>query len=184
MNPDKQRIAVVYATASGTTADIAQFIADELLAHDAVVELADVAHAPELTRFDAVVFGSAIHRRAFLPEAVEYIDTHKLELLDRDVWLFGVGLGPALRGPIGRRIARAVPKHIAVLRDSILPHEYHSFAGRYDRAGVDLAARTAYRLVGGPRYGDLRDWGAIRRWTATIATALQLPPAKTATMHP
>lgn len=184
MEPEKHRIAVIYATAAGSTADIAGFIGDELTERGATVEVADIAHAPELTRFDAVVLGSAIHNRALLPAAVEYISDHRHELLERDVWLFSVGLGPALRGPLGRRVGRAVPQHIAAVRDSISPREYRAFAGRYERAGVDLAARTIYRLIGGRRYGDLRDWGAIRQWTAAIATSLRLPTTLNATIRP
>ncbi|WP_406230381.1 flavodoxin domain-containing protein [Nocardia sp. NBC_01009] len=106
----KHRIAVVYATEHGSTRDIAEFIGTELAGRDATVELADIDHAPDLSRFDTVVLGSAVHDMDFLPSAVDYVHAHRRDLDDRDVWLFSVGLGPALRGPVGRRVGRIVPK--------------------------------------------------------------------------
>lgn len=184
MNTNPPRIAVIYATAQGSTCEIAEFIGAQLAARAAIVEVADVEHAPELTRFNAVVIGSAVHSMDFLPIARDYVLSHRDELNARDVWLFSVGLGPALRGPFGRRIGATVPKKIAALRDSIQPREYKAFAGHYERAGVSLGARTLYRLMGGGRYGDLRDWTAIQTWTDSIGTSLRLPAAQATPIHP
>lgn len=178
------RVAVVYATAHGSTREIAEYIGANLAGRGAVVEVADVEHAPDLSRFDAVVLGSAVHEMAFLPEAVEYVHTHREALTALDVWLFGVGLVPALRGPIGRRIARMVPKRIAQLRDSLDVRDYRCFAGLYDRFGISMNARILHRLMGGGRYGDLRDWTAIELWSDSIAEALELPGPQPIPIHP
>ncbi|MEU2254972.1 flavodoxin domain-containing protein [Nocardia xishanensis] len=181
---DKHRIAVVYATEQGSTRDIAEFIGTELSGRDAVVELADIDHAPDLSRFDTLVLGSAVHNMKLLPAVDGYVHAHHDELTKRDVWLFSVGLAPALRGPVGRRLARLVPRKIAALRDSIAAHDYQAFAGRYDRDGISLRTRTLYRLLGSGQYGDLRNWAEIRSWTDTIARSLRLPPARSTTIHP
>ncbi|WP_067822167.1 flavodoxin domain-containing protein [Nocardia inohanensis] len=178
------RIAVIYATAQGSTREIAEYIAADLAARGATVEVADVEHAPDLSRFDTVILGSAVHNRALLPEAAEYLRSHRQELLAREVWMFSVGLGPALRGPIGRRVGTAVPKRIALARDLAGAHEYRAFAGHYERAGVSWSARTIYRLLGGTRYGDLRDWTAVSLWSASIARALKLPQPAAIPTHP
>ncbi|WP_040698269.1 flavodoxin domain-containing protein [Nocardia vinacea] len=184
MEANTPRIAVLYATEEGSTRDIAEFIGDALAARGAEIELSDIEHAPELSGFNAVVLGSAVHDMALLPAMTSYVHTHHDELVRAQVWLFSVGLGPALRGPIGRRVGRTVPKKIAALRDSISPRGYHAFAGHYERAGVSLKARTLYRLMGGGRYGDLRDWTAILAWTSDIAQSLGLPQAKSTPIHP
>lgn len=178
MESNAPRIAVVYATEQGSTRDIAEFIAAELDDQGAEVELSDVEHAPELSRFDTVVLGSAIHDMDFLPAAVTFVRTHGEVLRNKDVWLFSVGLGPALGGLIGSRIGRIVPKKIAALRDSISPRDYQAFSGHYEHVGVSLKARILYRLMGGGRYGDLRDWAAIRAWCTTVAQSLGLPTAQ------
>ncbi|MBF6182272.1 HAD-IC family P-type ATPase [Nocardia otitidiscaviarum] len=184
MTTNSPRISVVFATAQGSTRDIAEFIGTELESRGAVVEIAEVEHAPDLSRFDAVVLGSAVHNMALLPALEEYVRSHRDELNVRDVWLFSVGLGPALSGPIGRRYGRLVPQRIAAVRDSIAPRDYRAFAGHYERVGVSLWARILYRVLGGGRYGDLRDWTAIRVWTDSIARTLGLPAAQSTSMHP
>ncbi|MGN2637965.1 flavodoxin domain-containing protein [Nocardia takedensis] len=169
------RIAVLYATAQGSSRDVAESIATELTTRGARVELAEVEHAPELDDFDAVVLGSAVHDRKMLPEADEFVRAHRDTLTTRPTWLFTVGLGPGLRGPIGRRLAHAVPPAIDKTRAAISPRDYHAFAGAYSREDLPFASRVLYRLLGGPRSGDLRDWDEIRGWTDGIADELGLP---------
>ncbi|MEV5837627.1 flavodoxin domain-containing protein [Nocardia sp. NPDC052112] len=184
MESNTPRIAVIYATAEGSTRDIAEFIAADLRSRGADVELSDVEHAPDLTRFRAIVFGSAVHDMDFLPAAATFVHTHREALRNTDVWMFSVGLGPALRGPIGRRVGSTVPKKIAALVASVAPWDYRAFAGHYERAGISRKARIMYRLLGGGRYGDLRDWGAIRTWSSMIAQALGLPQPQSTTIAP
>lgn len=178
------RIAVLYATAQGSTRDIAEFIADDLVAHSAHAELHDIEHAPDLTGIDVVIIGSAVHDMDLLPEASAYIRNNQPTLADKKVWLFTVGLGPALRGPLGRWIGRQIPRKIAAAITALHPRDYAAFAGRYERAGVSWRARAMYRLLGGARYGDLRDWRAIREWSGLIARALDLPSAPISITHP
>lgn len=184
MDMNKPRIAVIYASAQGSTREIAEFIGAVLSDRGAAVEIADVDHAPDLSRFDGVVLGSAVHDRAFLPAAAAFVHHHRDDLALRTVWLFSAGIDAALRGPIGRRVAHHVPKAIAALRDSISAIDYRAFAGHYERIGVDLPARIRYRLLGGARYGDLRDWTAIAIWAGSIADTLRLPRTQTSVIHP
>ncbi|BAW07695.1 hypothetical protein NSERKGN1266_50440 [Nocardia seriolae] len=174
------RISIVYATAQGSTREIAEYLGENLTARGATVEVADAEHAPELSRFDAVVIGSAVHNMALLPDAATYIASHHDELAARKVWLFSVGVGPALYGPVGR----LTPKRIAALRDSIDTVDYRAFAGHYERAGVSLGARALFRVLGGTRYGDLRDWTAIASWADSIALTLGLPRPASVPTHP
>ncbi|MEU7143910.1 flavodoxin domain-containing protein [Nocardia sp. NPDC046473] len=184
METKPTRIAIIYATAQGSTRDIAEFIAADLTERGAAVELSDFEHAPELSRFDGIILGSAVHNRDLLPAASAFIHTHRDELRKSDVWMFSVGLGPALTGPIGRRVGKVVPKKIAALCNAVSPWDYRPFAGHYDRAGVSWQARVLYRLIGGARYGDLRNWHVIRTWSTMVAQSLGLPQANVATIHP
>ncbi|WP_019926532.1 flavodoxin domain-containing protein [Nocardia sp. BMG111209] len=184
METHTPHIAVLYATAQGSTREIAEFIGTELAGRGARVEVSDVEHAPDPSTVDGIVLGSAVHNRALLPEMSDYVHNYREQLSGLDVWLFSVGLGPALHGPIGRLLGTKVPSRIAAVRDEIQPLDYRAFAGHYERAGVDLPARILFRLLGGTRYGDLRDWSAIRDWTGLIAAALNLPQPSSATIHP
>ncbi|MFC4128431.1 flavodoxin domain-containing protein [Nocardia rhizosphaerae] len=178
------RIAVLYATEQGSTRDIAEFIADDLRARGADATLHDIAHAPDLTAVDVVVLGSAVHDMDLLPAATAYLRNNLPALVDKECWVFSVGLGPALRGPIGHLLGRRTPRRIATLLDRLRPRGYRAFAGRYERAGVSLRARTLYRVLGGARYGELTDWQAVRDWSGRIADTHALPHAPAEIIHP
>lgn len=184
MTPKRPRIAVLYATEAGSTRDIAEYIAADLGERSAEVELHDIDHAPDPSRFDTVVLGSAIHNMDFLPAAATYLRRNRDQLATTDLRLFGVGLGPALRGPLGRRLGGMVPPKIAALRKETAAREYRAFAGRYERAGIPFKARLLYRLMGGGRYGDLRDWSAIIAWSTALGDSLGLPHARATVVHP
>lgn len=178
-------VAILFATAQGSTRDIAEFICEELVSRGAHVELRDIEHAPDLTGIGTVIIGSAIHDMDLLPEANAYIRHNLPTLTAREVWLFTVGLGPALRGPVGRWAGRQIPRKVGAAISALHPREYAAFAGKYEREGVSWRARAMFRLLGGTRYGDLRDWDAVRRWAGTVADSLQLPQASAInTAHP
>ncbi|MFD7842252.1 flavodoxin domain-containing protein [Nocardia sp. NPDC059764] len=165
-----RRIAVVYATGQGTTGEIAEFIGNALESPQVAVEVVPIGHqVPDLAGFDTVVLGSPVHHDALMKSFVVFAYQRLDQLASPDVWLFSVGMAPALSGPIGRRLARRVPKDIATMRDALAARGYRAFAGRYERAKIPLRAQLRYFLLGGRRYGDLRDWDAVRAWAAEIA---------------
>ncbi|MEU1522190.1 flavodoxin domain-containing protein [Nocardia rhamnosiphila] len=184
MTPKRPHIAVLYATEEGSTRDIAEYVAADLEERSAEVELHDIDHAPDPSRFDTVILGSAIHDMDFLPAAADYLRHHRDQLATTDLRLFGVGLGPALRGPLGRRLGRLVPPKISALCKEVAARDYRAFAGHYERAGVSFKARALYRLMGGGRYGDLRDWPAIIAWSTALGDSLGLPRARVTVIHP
>jgi menaquinone-dependent protoporphyrinogen oxidase len=161
---DSKSILVAYASARGSTAEVAGFIAGRLRSQGFGVVVCTVDDEPDPHDYDAVVIGSAVHNMAWLPEAESYLRRHRAVLAERDVWLFSVGLSPALHGPIGSMMRRAVPKRIAALLRVVPIRDYAVFAGVYGREGRTLTTRIIYRLIGGGSYGDLRDWTAITRW--------------------
>jgi menaquinone-dependent protoporphyrinogen oxidase len=130
-----------------------------------------VEAVPDPHGYDAVVLGSAVHARALLPAAEHFVLSNSDALRVMPVWLFSIGIGPSLRGPIGHFLRDAVPPRIAELCELVGPRDYHAFAGVVPRANAPLVARLMLRICGG-RYGDLRDWPAIDAWTKRIAAYL------------
>lgn len=172
-----EKVLVVYASAHGSTREVAEFIAAQLASHGLRVHAGSVGDAPHPGGFDAVVIGSAVHDRAWLTGAEEYARRFGADLTQRPTWMFSVGMAPALRGLIGRRLATAVPPRIDAIRRALRPRGYQQFAGVIQRQRMAVAARLIYRAIGGGHYGDLRDWPAIARWADAIAADLQVPAA-------
>jgi menaquinone-dependent protoporphyrinogen oxidase len=172
-------VLVAYASAAGSTRGIAEFVADRLKHRGLAVQVLEVDQVGDLEPYRAVVLGSAVHDRAWLQDAEKFVRRSANSLRTRPVWMFSVGIGPSLRGPIGAPAKRLVPPRIAKLRDTVRPHDIRGFAGVVPRKGNPLLARLLLRLMGG-RYGDLRDWSAIEDWADGIARdLLDTPPEAT-----
>lgn len=122
------------------------------------------------------MLGSAVHNRALLPSAEDFVRRNADELRRMPVWLFSLGMGPALRGPVGHFPRDIIPPRIAALCELIGPRDYQPFPGVVPRAAFSPLSRAALRICGG-RYGDLRDWPAMDAWVMDIPQYLhdQLP---------
>ncbi|WP_280336962.1 flavodoxin domain-containing protein [Nocardia wallacei] len=161
-------VLVTYASARGSTAEIAEFIANRMRDQGLHVRVASVSEDLDPELFEAVVLGSAIHNGAFLPEFVEYTERHGVALRLRPAWLFSVGMGPALRGPLGTPLRHATPPAIAAVRKDMCALGFRSFAGVFHRPD-EFRIRLIMWLLG-CRVGDQRDWTAIGTWTDSIVS--------------
>lgn len=160
-------ILIVYASADGSTAEVAERLGDQLRQSGAQVTVASVGAWPDPSLFDVVVAGSAIHDGALLPEFVSYVQAREAVLTGRPVWLFSLGMGPILHGPIGTLMARTVPPAIAAVRDQLGAVDYHQFAGRFTRSPQRRIRMVMWAIGAAP--GDHRDWDDVQRWAVAIA---------------
>ena len=163
-------ILVVYASANGSTADIARRIAQRLRerGHDAADQPA--GSAGSLHGVDAVVLGSAVHDRQWLGEATSFVSAHRQALHNRPFWVFSVGMPDALPKAV-RKAARTEENAIIDQLGDLRPRGHRLFSGVVKPSQFPLASRIFLRLVGG-RYGDFRDWPAIDAWALEIADQL------------
>lgn len=164
------RVLVVYASADGSTAEIAARIAGRLGAADHQVTVAEARAVEGLGGWDAVVLGSAVHNRQWLDDAVMFVHTHRPALARLPVWVWSVGMPDALPGFL-RRLARTEEAAVLDHLDGLEVEGHRLFSGVVEPSQFPLASRVFLRLVGG-RYGDFRDWPAIEAWADGIASAL------------
>ncbi|MFC7619422.1 flavodoxin domain-containing protein [Microlunatus sp. GCM10028923] len=170
--PPMSRVLITYASRMGSTAEIARALGDQLIRRgvDAVVLPTDRVRS--LTGFDAVVVGSAVYLRRWLPEALHWLKANAPELAERPTWLFQSGPCGA-DSPDPDRVPRAVDR----LAFAIGAEPPVTFGGRLDRA---LARSPLQRWISdGPLAGDYRDWDVIAQWGDTIADRLIEQPQNT-----
>lgn len=152
MTSDIGRVLVVHASERGSTKGIAEFVAARLGMLGLAVDVRYVKDAPDVAAYGAVVLGSAVHNRALLP-GVEFFVLRNVDALrSKPVWLFSVGIGPSLRGPVGRILRDKVPPKIAELRDLIRPRDYRvrrRDPPRRSAAALPCAAAVVRRSVRG-----------------------------------
>ena len=172
-------VLVAYASAMGSTQEIAQHIADRMASTLDGVECRSVGEVESVSGYDAVVIGSAVHNQAWLPAADQFFARHAPELAKRPVWAFNVGMADALPKPFRKkgaalqqaRLAGAMPQDVAL-------RGHRMFSGVYKADQMSSALRFLFRLTGG-RFGDFRDWTAIDAWTDEITAQLATPASPT-----
>ena len=168
-------VIVAYASALGSTREIAQHVASRIAVALGEVECRSVEEVDAVSGYEAVVVGSAIHNQAWLPPASLFFTRHASELAKRPVWAFTVGMADALPKPFRKkgaalqqaRLAGALPQDVAL-------RGHRMFSGVYKADQMSSALRILFRLTGG-RFGDFRDWTAIDAWTDEIAAQLATP---------
>ena len=164
------RVLVAYATAAGSTVGVAKRIADVLGTAGCDVVCRPAGPDLDLSGFDALVLGSAVHDMAWLPSAVDMV--RRAAASGRGpVWCFSVG-GVNPRGRFTWYLARKEAERVErQFPAGFTAREHRVFAGVVEMRGVSLWGRLCYRLTGA-RAGDGRDWPTIEAWARNVAADL------------
>jgi menaquinone-dependent protoporphyrinogen oxidase len=150
----------------GGTAGIAEAIGQTLRRCGHHVDVTDTAAVTDLTKYGAVVVGSAIYFGRWRPEAVAVLRLLADSNDPPPVWLFH-------SGPVGpdKDVQQPVPRAVARLARRLGAEPPKTFAGRLERQSArGLLARWMARSK---MSGDSRDWAAIKQWTVGIHDTLQ-----------
>jgi menaquinone-dependent protoporphyrinogen oxidase len=159
-------VLVAYASKHGSTAGIAEAIADSLVDHEVKAEAKSVDAVDDLGPYEAVVLGSAVYAGSWMKEAVAFAERHAGELARMPVWLFSSGpLGEDVKGD------EEQPRQLPELRRAIAPKGHRVFHGALDTSALGFAERMIAKAVKAP-VGDFRNWDAIRAWGEQIAEEL------------
>ena len=164
------RILVTYASRAGSTAGVAEAIGKTLAERGAQVDVLPMKEVKNLAPYDAVVAGSAIRAAKWLPEAVQFIQTHQAELARKPFAMFTVCITLAMSNK--EQYRSAVAGWVAPMRALVKPVSEGLFAGTLDFKKLPLNVETlklrATVAAGIFPKGDRRDWDAIRAWAKGI----------------
>ncbi|MDJ0008520.1 MULTISPECIES: flavodoxin domain-containing protein [Gordonia] len=171
-----KRTVVAYASANGSTKEIADRVADGLRAAGATVHLCDLTAAgpPDHTAIgaDHLVIGSAIHNGQWLSAAERFAEMVANER-DGPVWAFSVSSVGETSTFLSPRVARflrprtPLPRAVAAIEASGTLRDHRKFAGAIAKGDWPGVGRIVFRLMGGD-YGDARDWGDVDHWCRQI----------------
>lgn len=167
-------ILVTYASRAGSTAEVAEAIGKTLEETGARVDVLPMHKVKDLSTYGAVVAGSAIRKSKWLPEAADFIQTHRTELSKKRFAMFTVCITLAMSN--GGQYRSAVSNWVAPIRAQVHPLSEGLFAGMLDFSKLPfnwdtlmLRLTVAFGIF--PR-GDHRDWDAIRAWAGSLKPAL------------
>ncbi|MGW8374693.1 flavodoxin domain-containing protein [Streptomyces sp. ODS28] len=158
-------VLVAYGSKNGSTAEIAEWIADVLRKHGCVARARSAAEMPPPEAYDAVVLGGALYAGRWHRDARRFARRHGRQLARRPVWLFSSG---PLDGSAAERELPLVPqaKRATIRVDA---REHVVFGGRLDEAARGWVAR---RIVAAGRGGDFRDRERVEKWARSIGREL------------
>lgn len=169
------KILVTYATRFGSTAGVAEAISKTLAENGAQVSVLPMNAVKNLSGYDAVVAGSAINGGAWLPEAMQFVREHQMELKSKPFAAFLVCMTLTMRN--GEQYRTHVASWLDPVRMLVRPVSDGLFAGGLDIAKIpSFEDRLKFRLsvlFGVWKEGDHRDWNAIRTWAVQLTSLLQ-----------
>jgi menaquinone-dependent protoporphyrinogen oxidase len=168
------KILVTYASRTGSTIGVAEAIGKTLAEGGAQVDVLPMQEVRELSPYSAVVAGSAIQSKQWLPEAMQFIQAHRGELASKPFAAFLVCMTLAMRN--GESYRPFVSGFLAPVRALVKPVSEGLFAGTLDiRKVPSFGDRLKFRLsvlFGVWSEGDHRDWSAIQEWASRLRTQL------------
>lgn len=169
-----QKILVTYASRAGSTAGVAETIGKTLADSGAQVDVLPMRDIKDLSSYQAVVAGSAIQNKQWLPEAMQFMRAQRTELARKPFAAFLVCMTLAMRN--GENYRPAVSEFMAPVRALVRPVSEGLFAGALEISKIpSLSDRLKFRIsvmLGVWTEGDHRDWHAIREWAGKLPSKL------------
>src|SRR5262245_41205270 len=84
------KVLVAYGTKNGSTADVADVVADELAAAGVVAEAIPAAQVRSIYGYDAVALSGALYMGRWHRDARRFARRYATALRDRSVWVRGL----------------------------------------------------------------------------------------------
>ncbi len=167
-------VLVAHASKRGSTAEIAQAIADELGNAGLDVDCRAAGEVGGLDSYDAVVLGSAVYMKRWQGDAKHFLRKHADELSRRPFWVFSSGpVGDPAEAPDSSWLE---PPRIVERAQQLGVRDHVVFGGRVALEPRGPIERSMVKNTPA-QYRDMRDWEAIRAWAGRIALELRAPAA-------
>jgi len=167
------KILVTYASRTGATIGVAEAIGKTLAEHGTEVEVRAMKDISDISTYKAVIVGSAIQNRQWLPEAVDFVRANRAALNAMPTAAFLVCMTLAMRKGGYRS---QVSAWLDPVRALVKPVSVGLFAGALNISKIpSMSDRLRFRLsvlFGVWSEGDHRDWAAIRAWAESLPPLL------------
>ena len=171
---NRPKILVAYASMYGTTGGVSQKIGETLcgLGYQADVKLVD--RVDSISGYRAVIIGSAIRSEKWLPNAVDFVKTHRRNLKQLPTAYFLTCLTLYNNPPEKvRQMVRTFFNPVLETVPEVNPLDYGMFAGVLDYSRIPFSMRMVmkYKMWSkGVPEGDYRSWPAIESWAKQLAS--------------
>lgn len=168
------KILVTYASRTGSTAGVADAIGKTLAEHGLQVDVRPMTEVTSLDPYRAVIAGSAIRDRQWLPEAMQFMRAQRSALAKKPVAVFTICLTMSMKNETYRQ---GVREWLAPVRALVNPVREGYFAGILDFSKIpSFRQKLMFRIsvmMGVWSAGDHRDWDAIHTWAADLVPLME-----------
>ncbi len=165
-----KKILITYASRAGSTAEIAEAIGRTLSENGTQVQVLPMQDVNDLSAYRAVIAGSAMRSSKWLPEAMQFITTHRAVLSQKPVATFTVCITLAMS--TSDQYRQAVAGWIQPVRALVKPVSQGLFTGMLDFSKLplnwDAVKLRAVVALGIFPKDDRRDWKAIHDWAESL----------------
>ena len=158
----KKKILIAYGSFSGSTKEIVDSMETHLTNNSFKVDILSAEkNKIDLSEYDFILIGSAIHGNAPHPKILEFIDINRVELNSKEIAVFVVCGTITSSKKSKRENALTYPNKVAYGLKSI---DEVVFAGNMPSNGKKFEDFMC-KLFLGFVPGDYRNWGKIKEWT-------------------
>ncbi len=196
----KNRILVTYATMSGSTAEVAQVIGEEIAGEDIQVDVLPLEKVTGLSGYQAVVLGAPMimgwHR-----SAIAFLKKHRKALDSTPLVLFALAMSltttgetmvdgvPVCVDPILAKLPKD-PQRLSFRENYASIRHYAApmikaagknrpvsiafFGGKLEIYRLPLWAKLFVTLIVQAPPGDRRNWQSIRSWASSLLELINL----------
>ncbi|MCP4541927.1 MAG: flavodoxin [Chloroflexi bacterium] len=166
-----KKILVAYATAAGSTGEVAEVIGKAMTDGGAAVDVRQVKEVTVVSEYHAVVLGTGIRAGQVYREAAAFVETHQQALSQMPVAYFVVC---ATMGENTEKSCAEASAYLDQLQEktpAVEPVDKGLFGGVMDYGRLPLVLRLIIKAMKKPE-GDWRDWEAIRTWATNLRPML------------
>jgi menaquinone-dependent protoporphyrinogen oxidase len=164
-------VLVAYGSKRGSTAEIAQAIAETMREHGLAVDCTPAEDVETLEPYDAVVLGSAVYMKRWRGDAKHFLRKHRKELAQLPFWVFSSG---PVGEPSGGDDAAGWTEPPKVMKEveRLRARDHVVFGGRMPTEPHGPLERSMVEKTP-VEHRDHRNWHDISAWAASIASELR-----------
>lgn len=165
-------VLITYASVHGSTKEIAERISSVIstrITPPSTVEVLPMDQVSELSKYNFVIIGSAVHNFVWIPLASSWLSTNSAALSNTPVWAFSVGT-PFAVGKFAQRIleSQEEERNLSEAISKEVNIEGHMlFNGMFLKSHATKKFNFWWRVFGG-KFGDFREWEDIDKWAGEV----------------
>lgn len=161
-------VLVAYATMSGSTAEIARWVAEEMQDAGLDVQVRPAGEVEDATGYEAVVLGAAVYADGWHKQARLFAQRFAGRLAQQPVWLFSSG---PLDTSADETEIPPVP-HAAAAMGALGARGHVTFGGRLTEEARGWLGLVARKMASDGHRGDFRNPQRVRAWARSVAVEI------------